>query len=293
MFIEASELWDFYDRPLGHMTRRLLGTRLRSRWRHIEGETLMGLGYAAPLMGSFRGEARRIGALMPASQGALVWPANGDSMTTLVDPEHLPLPDNSVDRLLAVHYIEHVDRAAPVLREIWRVLAPEGSAMFIVPNRGGLWARFESTPFGHGRPYSRGQLERLLMSAMMTPTHCTWALHLPPINRQLFVKSGVVFERMGARILPGVAGVMMLEATKSVAQATPKGTPASVLGDLVRLPAVRPAIRPASYGQRLERTNVRASLPLEQEHGFLAEQVLEPDRSIDREPLAGTIKRNR
>ncbi|MEO0671081.1 MAG: class I SAM-dependent methyltransferase [Pseudomonadota bacterium] len=274
MFIDASELWDFYNRPLGHMARRLLGTRLRARWRHIEGETLIGLGYAGPLMGSFRGEARRIGALMPASQGALVWPASGDSMTVLVDLEDLPLPDNSVDRLLVVHCLEHAERTAPVLREIWRVLAPEGHAMFIVPNRGGLWARFESTPFGQGRPYTRGQLERLLMSAMLTPKECTWALHLPPVNRQLFIRSGVVFERLGARLLPGVAGVMMLEAVKSVAQPTPKGTPASVLGELVRLPGVRPAARPATFGPH--RQPVTALGTLEEEDRLLAEHVLKP-----------------
>ena len=38
----------------------------------------MGLGFAVPYLGMFRGEAARLGALMPASQGALVWPASGN-----------------------------------------------------------------------------------------------------------------------------------------------------------------------------------------------------------------------
>jgi alpha-ketoglutarate-dependent 2,4-dichlorophenoxyacetate dioxygenase len=50
---------------------------------------------------------------------------------------------------------------------------PEGRLLLIVPNRRGIWARLDSTPFGHGRPYSRGQLERLLGDALFTPLEWT------------------------------------------------------------------------------------------------------------------------
>jgi len=245
MSIDAGELWSFYDRPLGHNVRRLLGMRIRSRWRHIEGETLFGLGYASPLMGSFRGEARRIGSMMPAQQGAVVWPHAGDSMTVLVEPDNLPLPDGSVDRLIVVHCLEHAERVDEVLREIWRVMAPEGHALFIVPNRGGIWARVDSTPFGQGRPYTRRQLEGLLRQAMLTPIDFAGALRMPPVERKLFLRSAVAFERIGARIVPGFAGVMMLEARKELLRPTPKGTPATSLSDLVRLPS---RARPAASG---------------------------------------------
>ena len=61
----------------------------------------MGLGYAVPYLGMFRGEAARLGALMPASQGAVAWPASGNGHTVMVEEAMLPLPDASVDRLLA------------------------------------------------------------------------------------------------------------------------------------------------------------------------------------------------
>ena len=254
MFLDAGELWAFYDRPIGHTVRRLLGTRIRSRWRHIDGETLIGLGYASPFMGSFRGEARRIGALMPAPQGAVVWPARGASMTALIDVEDLPLPDASVDRIIVAHCLEHAERTHPVLREIWRVLAPEGTALFIVPNRSGVWARVETTPFGQGRPFSRGQLERFLREAMLSPVSCSYALHMPPVERRLVLRSAVAFERVGASVWPGIGGVMLIEARKELN--APSGT-ARVTARTPRLVTI-PGIRTAQPGRAARRPNARA-----------------------------------
>lgn len=113
--------------------------------------------------------------------------------------------------------------------------------MFIVPNRGGIWARFDSTPFGQGRPYTRRQLERLLREAMLVPVNFVGALQMPPIERKWIMRSAPAFERVGGRIMPGFAGVMMLETRKEVSRPARSGTPAEALSELVRLPGVRPA----------------------------------------------------
>ena len=225
MSLDVLELRGFYNGPLGGIVRRLLTQRIRARWRSAQGRQLMGLGVAVPYIGMFRGEAARLGALMPATQGALAWPASGNSHCVLVDEAMLPLPDASVDHLLCVHCLEVSERAAPLLREMWRVLAPEGRLLIVVPNRRGLWARFDTTPFGHGRPYSRGQLERLLTDALFTPTLWTSALYMPPMDRQWLVRWATVFERIGARLWPGFAGVIIVEARKELMGAVPAGKP--------------------------------------------------------------------
>jgi SAM-dependent methyltransferase len=216
MHQDVTELRDFYSRPLGQIARRILRRRIRARWPNVKGQTLMGLGFASPYLGTFRGEARRIGALMPASQGALVWPSDGDAMSVLVEEHQLPLPDNAVDRLIAVHCLETADQVRPLLREIWRVLAPDGRLLMIVPNRRSMWARLDSTPFGHGRPYSRGQLQRLLADALFTPIDWTHALHMPPVERHFVMRSAASFERLGARVTPTFGGVIIVEAKKEV-----------------------------------------------------------------------------
>ena len=245
MHPDVIDLRDFYNRPLGGVVRRLLTSRIRSRWRSTHGAQLMGLGFAVPYIGMFRGEAARLGALMPANQGALVWPASDNGHTVMVEEAMLPLADASVDRLLAVHCLETSERVGALLREIWRVLAPEGRLLLIVPNRRGIWARLDTTPFGHGRPYSRGQLERLLTDALFTPLEWTSALYMPPLDRQWLVRWATAFERIGARLWPGFAGVIIVEARKELMGAIPKAAPA------------RRARRLAAAGGTLERRRCR------------------------------------
>jgi SAM-dependent methyltransferase len=235
MHADVTELRDFYARPLGQMVRRLLGHRVRARWRRVEGKTVVGLGFATPYLGSFRGEAGRLVALMPAAQGALVWPPSGPAHSVMVEEDQLPLSDNSVDRLLAVHCLEAAGRAESLLREIWRVLAPEGRLLMIVPNRRGVWARRDTTPFGTGRPYSRSQLERLLEGALLTPIDWVHALHMPPLERPVIMRSALAFERLGSRVSPGFSGVIMVEARKETAALIGATASARRLGKLVTI----------------------------------------------------------
>lgn len=97
------------------------------------------------------------------------WPAGELSSTALVFDEELPLPDSSIDRVLMVHALEFAENPRETLKELWRVLAPGGRLVIVVPNRRGVWARMEHTPFGSGRPYSRGQLTALLRETNFTP----------------------------------------------------------------------------------------------------------------------------
>jgi len=238
MHTDVRQLLEFYASPLGGMVRRILAHRVRARWRRCHGLTLMGLGFATPYLGSFRGEVARLGALMPSTQGAVVWPAAGGVNAVVVDEDELPLPDNSVDRMLMVHCLETTDHARELLREVWRVLTPEGRLLIVVPNRSGLWARFDVTPFGHGRPYSQSQLERLLTTALLSPVDWGAALHLPPLDNGLVLRSAMTLERFGARMTPAFAGVLLVEARKEVASALVKPSLARRLTELVpvRLP---------------------------------------------------------
>jgi len=238
MHTDVRQLLEFYASPLGGMVRRILAHRIRARWRRCHGLTLMGLGFAIPYLGSFRGEVARLGALMPSTQGAVVWPSSGNVNSVVVDEDELPIPDNCVDRMVVVHCLETTDQAHALLREIWRVLTPEGRLLIIVPNRSGVWARFDVTPFGYGRPYSQTQLERLLTEALLSPVEWGAALHLPPLDNRLVLRSAMTLERMGARLTPAFAGVLLVEARKEVALPLAKPSLARRLTDLmpVRLP---------------------------------------------------------
>jgi SAM-dependent methyltransferase len=216
MWNDAIDLRDFYAGPLGRVARRMIARRLRSLWPDVRGMAVLGLGYALPYLGLFRSEAARVIAAMPAPQGVVAWPAEGPQLAMLVDETDLPLPDRSIDRILLVHALECAERTRPMLRELWRVLTDGGRMIVIAPNRRGLWARFERTPFGHGRPYTEGQLSRGLRDCLFTPHLATSALFVPPIRSVLVLSSASAWESMGERWFPSFAGVVVFEATKQI-----------------------------------------------------------------------------
>lgn len=213
---DAADLRDFYKSPLGLVVRRALHNAIAAHWQGRQAGTMLGLGFATPFLGRYRRDVTRLGALMPAAQGALVWPTGGPVRSVLVEEHQLPIPDNSVDRLLAVHCLEMSERVQPLLREMWRVLAPEGRLLLIVPNRGSVWTRRDTTPFGQGRPYSRSQLESLLVQSLFTPTTWSGALYFPPFDREMFRRAAPAFERAGKRLSGAFAGVTLVEAKKEI-----------------------------------------------------------------------------
>ena len=222
MWMDAVDLRDFYASDQGRVARIMIRRRIREVWPDVKGQTVMGVGYATPYLGVFRGEAERIVAIMPAAQGVLHWPAEGGGLTTLTEEADLPFPDLSVDRLLLVHTLECTEQVRPLLREAWRVLAGGGRLMVVVPNRRGLWARFERTPFGHGLPYSPGQLSRLLRETLFTPLLSRTALFVPPLTNRFLLSSAGAFENIGQRWFSTFAGVILMEAAKQIYAASPQ-----------------------------------------------------------------------
>lgn len=220
--MDAVDLRDFYASDQGRVARIMIRRQIREVWPDVRGLTVMGMGYATPYLGVFRGEAERLVATMPAAQGVLHWPNEGGGQTTLTEETELPFADLSVDRLLLVHALECTEQVRPLLREAWRVLAGSGRLMVVVPNRRGLWARFERTPFGHGLPYSPGQLSRLLRETLFTPLQSRTALFMPPVRRRFLLSSAGALENIGLRWFTTFAGVILMEATKQIYAASPQ-----------------------------------------------------------------------
>jgi len=232
MYLDVVDLRNFYAQPLGLMTRRLLGRAIRRRFADVAGLSVLGLGYATPYLGAFREEAERCIAVMPAQQGVVRWPSAAPTLATLADDSALPLPTASMDRVICVHALEMTADAGAMLEEVWRVLAPGGRLLAVVPNRRGVWARLDTTPFGNGRPFSRGQVIRLLREALFTPVGWSEALYAPP--SKWFLRTAPAWERVGGRLALPFAGVLAVEATKQLYRPVP-----------VRRPRLAPVLEPA------------------------------------------------
>lgn len=221
MPMDVIDLRDFYGRRLGRVARQHIGRRIHAVWPDVTGLNVLGLGFATPYLGPFKARAQRVVGLMPARQGVLHWPSEGKCLTGLVDERELPLDDESMDRVLVVHGLEASEALRVMLRQIWRVLAPGGRVIIVVPNRRGLWARREATPFGHGQPFSRGQLTQLLRESMFSPSGWEVALFAPPFDWRPLLRSAGAWERVGHMLWPRFSGVILVEATKQIYAATP------------------------------------------------------------------------
>src|SRR5208282_3478410 len=129
-------------------------------------QSVLGIGFAAPYLRSWREHATRCIALTPAQAGVARWPLGARNLSCAAEEDSLPFADLTFDRILLVHGLENAENARRLLREVWRVLKDDGRLLIVVPNRTGMWAYRENTPFGHGLPYSTGQLGRLLASGL-------------------------------------------------------------------------------------------------------------------------------
>src|SRR6266550_246168 len=218
---DVVDLRDFYRTGLGQVARRMIRDAIRRVWPDVRAMRLLGIGYAPPFLPALSAETERTVALMPAALGVLGWSPEGRNLVTLAEEGELPFADYSIDRVLLVHALETSEEVGAMLKEVWRVLAGGGRLLIVVPNRRGIWARLDRTPFGSGRPYTLSQLSQLLRDEQFTP-----------------VGSDTAWERIGRSWFPTFAGVLLVEATKQI-----YAKPAAV-----RAPRRRLVYAPAPHG---------------------------------------------
>lgn len=245
MHLDVQDLRNFYYRStLGRAAQAVVRARLAEFWPEAQGQTVVGYGFAVPFLRPYLGDARRVIGLMPAPQGVIGWPQGMPNVSVLCEETLWPLETGHVDKLLVVHGLETSEQPGAVLAECWRVLGPGGSALFVVPNRAGLWSRSDRTPFGFGRPYSQGQLEAQLKAHDFLPERHATALYQPPSERPFWRKTAGMWERMGARLrVVAAGGVLMVEATKRVQSPSGPGLRRKApqpLGVLVPQPEAKP-----------------------------------------------------
>jgi SAM-dependent methyltransferase len=149
------------------------------------------------------------------------WPLVSANLACTVEEAALPFPDLCFDRILLVHGLEAAENARGLLREVWRVLKDDGRLLVVAPNRVGLWAHVESTPFGHGQPYSPGQIGRLLAANLFRVERREFALYVPPTRLRLLLRTARLWERSGRRYAQHLGGVTVTEAVKDAYAAVP------------------------------------------------------------------------
>lgn len=228
MQLDATELAAFYETPIGLAARHAIFRQVKLIWPEVKGRRVLGYGFPVPYLRPWLPEAERVIAFMPAQQGVLVWPPERN-LCTLGDETQLPFPDAFFDRVLVVHGLEGAESARLLLRQLWRSMAPEARLLIVAPNRASPWAQLIYSPFAIGRPYHRHELSDLLTSAMFEPQRWDRALCAPPVQSRRLLGTGKTWESVGRRMWPALAGVHLVEASKSLV--APLRQPARARGE--------------------------------------------------------------
>lgn len=221
MYRDVTEIRQFYQSALGRLTAKTLSRKLRPFWAQelAKDQRILGVGYPQPYLEKCNHPLSF--AAMSATQGLVRWPSHGACRTVLTEDHILPFPDGSIARLLLVHAVENADYLRELMNEVWRVLEPNGSVVLVVPNRSGLWAQSDKTPFGYGRPYSMKQLRNLLFDLQFVIEDYKRALYFPPSHNRLWLSIAPALEFLGEMFIPKFGGVTLVEATKRLYNVTP------------------------------------------------------------------------
>ncbi|MBF0470835.1 MAG: class I SAM-dependent methyltransferase [Gammaproteobacteria bacterium] len=146
------------------------------------------------------------------------------------DPAALPLQSESVDLVLLPHTLGKVADPRALLREVERILIPEGHLIVLDYAPYSLWGgRYRLQQQQHGNKSERKGLiaEPRLRDWMellgMETVSLTRYLFLPPVARLLAMRRLKRVEQWGRRFLPLLCGGYLLLAKKRVSTLTPLG----------------------------------------------------------------------
>jgi SAM-dependent methyltransferase len=144
------------------------------------GASVVAIDWGQPEVATTRRWLDAIAAAGEAPAGAHAEVVRGDLL-------HLPVPDASVDRVIASEVLEHIPDDATAMSEIARVLKPGGRVAVTVPRYGPeriCWAlsdAYHANEGGHIRIYRADVLRTRLAGAGLVPgeSHHAHALHAP------------------------------------------------------------------------------------------------------------------
>ncbi|GAB5459407.1 MAG: methyltransferase domain-containing protein [Henriciella sp.] len=229
----AATLEAFYATRLGRASTERLGQRMFDLWGANKGKSVLVVGYPAPVLPIWQGTARTCIGVVPAEIGETSLTGARGGVLARIGEERLPFNDGTFDRVVLLHAVEEADNPRRLLREVWRILAPEGRVIVAATNRFSFWSLSEANAFGHGRPWTRRQLSRFMSDSLLQVTASTTAVHMPPLDWVLITAASRSWERAGEILAPGLGGVVLVEATKRL-YAKPGGGAGAVVTRAVK-----------------------------------------------------------
>ncbi|WP_126445658.1 class I SAM-dependent methyltransferase [Sulfuricystis multivorans] len=140
--------------------------------------------------------------------------------TTRADPHHLPFATNSVDLVVLPHILEFDANPHQILREVDRVLVPEGSVLVIGFNPFSLWglrrlfSGSRGEPPWQGRYLSVPRLRDWFALLGFETRGGAFGCYAPPLRQEKWLARWHCIEAAGDRWWPYLGAVYVLQAIK-------------------------------------------------------------------------------
>lgn len=152
--------------------------------------------------------------------------ARNDGCDLRARAEQLPLKTDSLDAVVLRHTLDFATDPHQVLREVDRILIPDGRVLIVGFNPVSIWGlwrmvlkwRGRAPWCGHFLPYRRVADWLHLLGFDIEYTDV--AAFAPPLPEKWHARLGGL-ERLGRRALPMFAGVYVIRAVKRVSRVTP------------------------------------------------------------------------
>lgn len=210
---------DFYQTQAGGYCAALLRERLQWLWPDLNNQKVLGLGYAGPCLGAWRGRgALCVSALLPeCMQGAaLGGHVTRSERAVMVDAAQLPFQDDAFDRIVIMHAFQSEAQAITLLRGAGRVLRDDGRMILIGPTIFAGRLRQCKTPFAHDAAFAPTTLKRILEQAMLQAERRDEALFFPAQWGANSLRRGRAADIAGKVLAPGLGSVALVEVVKTM-----------------------------------------------------------------------------
>lgn len=239
------QLREWFDSPLGRTLQAQEAQHLRAMLPNFYGTVAVQLGQIGQLdlMDACIAPTR----ILLDHHGV----ANGCIVRSV--PEALPLDTKSADVLLLPHTLDFSHDPHQVLREVSRVLRPEGHVVILGFNPMSLWgfrrliARRPRTAPWCGKYFHLSRIKDWLALLDFETTHGTMFYYRPPLRNEGLMHRLHFLDKMGDRWWPMMAGVYLVVAKKRVVGVTPlpvNWKNKRVIGSAASQPAARGMILP-------------------------------------------------
>lgn len=211
-------LRDWFATPSGLAVLREIEPRLEHRLGGLFGYHAVQVGNVAPGRDLMAGS--RIG-------HRVVLDPEAACAEVCADAASLPLQGDSVDLVLLVHALELSEHPHQVLREVDRVLVPEGHVLLVGFNPLSLFGLWKLIFGWRGRLpwaerfYTTFRIRDWLALLGFEVLACDYVAHFAPWARESWLRRGRLWERLVGRFWPGLGGVYLILGRKRVATLTP------------------------------------------------------------------------